>query len=444
MTASKILRSSFKTIKCAVTVGTSSLLTPHCTDDFIKQYKGNYPVRQTNPEDTAAILFTTGSTGPAKGVVYRHRMFEAQVQQLMQYYGIEENEVELPAFPLFALFSPALGVTCVIPDMDPTRPAQVNPANIVEAVNTWQVTNTFGSPSIWRKVTEYCVREGIKLPSLRRVLMAGAPVPLEVLGRFTQILGPAGETHTPYGATETLPTTNACGSDILKPENVKKNREGRGTFVGQPLPGMQVKIIKIVDDVITNFDEKLLLPQGQIGEIIATGPVTTYNYFSLEKATKKAKIAEGETIWHRMGDTGYFDEDNNLWFCGRMAHRVITGEETLFTIPCETIFNNHSAIFRSALVGIGKKGQQEPVIIVEPHGKFWPETDKHKKELVAELLDLGQEKAHTKNIKKVLFCRELPTDIRHNAKIFREKLAKWAAEQGWKTTPGLRKYFFDF
>lgn len=399
-----------------------------CTDDYLA-LAPDHSIERTGPEETAAILFTTGSTGPAKGVVYRHRMFEAQVRQLIDYYGITSQDVEMPAFPLFALFSPALGITCVIPEMDPTRPAQVDPAKIVEAVQAFGVTNTFGSPTIWRRVTEYCIRQKLRLPSLKRVLMAGAPVPVDLLGRFSEILAPGGVTHTPYGATETLPSTNATGPMILAPENLARHRAGGGTFVGEPLPGMEVRIIAISDEPIAEWDESLVLEQGRIGEIVITGPVTTVEYFARPNDTAKSKIRQGQRIWHRMGDLGYFDERGMLWFCGRKAHRVETSAGPLFTVPCETLANRHGDVYRSALVGTGRLGSQRPVMIVEPLPGKYPSNGAEARALKEQILKILAADPLTAGIETVLIHPSFPTDIRHNAKIFREKLAVWASRK---------------
>ena len=176
---------------------------------------GGRELAPTTAGQPAAIIFTTGSTGPPKGVLYTHGNFDAQVEQIRDFYGIRPGEVDLPAFPLFGLFNCAMGVTAVIPDMDPSRPAAVDPTKIIEAVTDWNVTQAFGSPAIWDRVGRYCEAHAIRLPTLRRVLSAGAPVPAEVLRRMKACIHPEGDIHTPYGATEALPVASISASEVL-------------------------------------------------------------------------------------------------------------------------------------------------------------------------------------------------------------------------------------
>lgn len=385
---------------------------------------GDFPCHVPAADDLAAIIFTTGSTGPPKGVRFEHTIFAAQLRLIREYYGITADDVDQPAFPLFALFSTALGARAIIPDMDPTRPAQVDPATFIASINRHQVTYSFGSPAIWNVVSRYCIDKGIVLPSLRQVLMAGAPVPGELLERVSAILLPGAVIHTPYGATESLPIVSMQGAEILA-STWPLSRQGQGTCVGRALPGIEIKVIRIVDDAIPEFSAVEELPPGEIGEIIVRGAVVTRAYENNEEETRLAKIRDGRTLWHRMGDTGYLDAAGRLWFCGRKAHRVVTRAGTLFTIPCEAIVNEHPAVYRSALVGIpcaGAPGTKEAVLIVEPQRSSPPEA-----ELLREVRELAGEHPLTRDIRHFLIHRDFPVDIRHNAKIFREKLAVWAA-----------------
>ena len=379
-------------------------------------------------DDPAAIIFTTGSTGPPKGVLYRHGNFSHQVDELRDFYQIQPGEIDLPGFPLFALFNCAMGVTTVIPDMDPTRPAQVNPRHIVEAVQDWQVTQAFGSPALWNVVAKHCEKERVQLPSLRRVLSAGAPVPPDVLRILKNAIAPEGDIHTPYGATESLPVSSISASEILDGTE-KASRGGAGTCVGRPFPGIKWRVIGVSDSVIPRVEDSIELPNGKIGELIVCGGVVTTEYVTRREVNAISKIQDGERLWHRMGDVGYLDEQNRFWFCGRKAHRVITNQGTLFTIPCEAVFNEHPEVNRSALVGTGETAAKNPVVIIEPFPDRMPRNASHRKRFAHELKQMADRHPHTDRIDQFLFHPSFPVDIRHNAKIFREKLAVWAEKQ---------------
>jgi len=386
---------------------------------------GDEHLPATQAEDPAAIIFTTGSTGPPKGVLYCHGNFDAQVAEIRDFYGIQPGEIDLPGFPLFGLFNCAMGVTTVIPDMDPSRPARVDPRNIIEAVGDWHVTQAFGSPAIWNCVGTYCVSRGVRLPSLKRVLSAGAPVPPSVLDRMMASIADDGEMHTPYGATEALPVSSIGAREVLS-ETAFLSRQGAGTCVGRPFPGIDWQVVRIVDGPIAGLDETEPLGEGEIGELLVRGPVVTRRYVTRPESNALAKIIDGESVWHRMGDAGYLDDQGRFWFCGRVAHRVLTRDGPMYTIPCEAIYNEHPAVFRSALVGIGPTGDQRPVIIVEPFADHRPTNEAARQRLIGELRELGRSHPKTDRIDGVLLHPAFPVDIRHNAKIFREKLAVWA------------------
>jgi acyl-CoA synthetase (AMP-forming)/AMP-acid ligase II len=391
---------------------------------------------RTRATDPAAIIFTSGSTGPPKGVVYEHGMFDAQVDLLRDFYDIKPGEVDLSGFPLFALFNSAMGVTTVIPDMDPTRPAQVDPVKILEAIRDQSVTQAFGSPAIWNRVGRHCEETGEKLGTLHRVLSAGAPVPVQVIERMMAAFEqPGANIHTPYGATESLPIASISGREVLD-ETAPRSQSGAGTCVGHLFPRVQVRIIEITDGPIADISETRELPAGDIGEIVVQAPSTTREYFRLPDATSAAKIADGgqqqhshPPFWHRMGDVGWRDESGRLWFCGRKAHIVKANGRSMFTIPCEAIFNAHPRVFRSALVGIGRAPAQRPVVVIEPEPGEYPESKSDQQSFCNELLELGRANPLTENISTVLFHRSLPVDIRHNVKIFREKLGLWVEQQ---------------
>jgi acyl-CoA synthetase (AMP-forming)/AMP-acid ligase II len=385
--------------------------------------EGAGDIAQTKSDEVAAIVFTSGSTGPPKGVVYRHGNFTAQVEAIRDAYGIEPGEVNLPTFPLFALFDPALGMTTVVPDMDPTRPAKVDPEKIIGPVKEHGVTCMFGSPALLDTVGRWGAERGVKLPSVRRVISAGAPVQPRIIERFQSMLNPEAAIHTPYGATESLPVATISSHEILA-ETRHETARGAGTCVGTPVPSIELEVIGIDDAPISDWNDDLAVDQGTVGEIVVKGPQVTLEYFNADDHNRFAKISDGDRVRHRMGDLGYLDDRGRLWFCGRKSQRVQTADGTLYTDPCEAVFDTHPEVFRSALVGVGEAGRQLPVICVELEPGVG---SSEQRRIRGELLELGASFEHTSGIREVLFHSSFPVDIRHNAKIGRSTLAEWAA-----------------
>ena len=380
----------------------------------------------TAPDEVAGLLFTSGSTGVPKGVVYRHRHFVAQIEMLRAAFGIDPGGIDLPPFPPFALFDPALGTTSIIPDMDPTRPAKANPRRLHAAIARFGVDQLFGSPALMRVLTDH----GQPLPGLKTVMSAGAPVPADVVATLLALLPPDAKFWTPYGATECLPVAIIEGRELLTLRT--RTEQGAGTCVGRPVPPNEVRLIRVDDAAIDTWSDDLIVKGGLVGEITVAGPTATDTYFNRDAATRIAKIretlADGSTrIVHRMGDLGYYDGEGRLWFCGRKTQRVVTADTTLCTEQIEPVFNTHRDVRRTALVGLGSVGAQRAVLCVELRAGVaaseWPRIEE-------ELRHLGEGFVHTAKVEIFLrYPKAFPVDIRHNAKIGREKLAAWAAKQ---------------
>ncbi|MCU1092044.1 AMP-binding protein [Stenotrophomonas maltophilia] len=377
----------------------------------------------TDGEDMAAILFTSGSTGVPKGVVYRHRHFLGQIELLGSAFGMEAGGVDLPTFPPFALFDPALGLTSVIPDMDPTRPAQADPARLHDAIQRFGVTQLFGSPALMRVLA----RHGRPLPSVTRVTSAGAPVPPDVVATIRGLLPAGAQFWTPYGATECLPVAVVEGHELERTRAATEG--GAGTCVGNVVAPNEVRIIAIDDAPLADWSQVRVLATGEVGEITVAGPTATDSYFNRPQATAAAKIAEtladGSTrIVHRMGDVGYFDAQGRLWFCGRKTQRVETAHGPLYTEQVEPVFNTVQGVARTALVGVGSAGAQVPVLCVELQRGQSDSPALHEA-----LRALAGARLPEAGLQHFLVHPAFPVDIRHNAKIGREKLAVWASAE---------------
>lgn len=436
-------RREFPQAKFNVTVGRRWGWGGETLDSLRRSASVNLP--HTTADDPAAIVFTSGSTGPPKGVLYRHETFVTQADEIQRQYDLQPGGVDLACFPLFGLFNVACGVTTVFPDMDFSRPASCDPRKLIVAANEWNCTQAFGSPAVWDKLSRHCETTGERIPTLRKVFSCGAPVPATVLRRTLACVHSEAKMHTPYGATESLPVATIEAQEVLN-ETAAKTDERAGICVGHKFDTIDWRIIRINDEPLATIDETEELPQGEIGELIVRGPQVSRSYAAKAEGGRRkaenggdhhnrlAKIRDDETIWHRIGDVGYFDKQERFWYCGRKSHRVVTAEGTLFTIPVEAIFNSMSMIYRTALVGVGQKGLQTPVLVYETFNPdemllLPSDLDKPLEELPNQLRSLAEKFDHTRTIEHFLKHDKLPVDIRHNSKIHREKLAVWAAER---------------
>jgi acyl-CoA synthetase (AMP-forming)/AMP-acid ligase II len=408
---------SFKSVRFKVT--TKGPKIGNCFPlSVLENYHDSFQSVQLQPDEMAAILFTSGGTGRPKGVVYTHKIYTEQTRLLQKLFSLNDSETDLPCFPLFSLFTLCMGMTSCIPDMNPSQPAKVDPQKILQNIIDNKITFMAGSPAIWEALGSYCEKNIISLPSVKYLVMFGAPVRNKLHKKFAKIL-PNGTTYTPYGATESLPVSNISGKIILE-QTAALTEQGKGTCVGVPVPGVEVAIIEISDEEIESITKACLLKPYEIGEIIVKGDIVTQSYYQSPAETALAKIKDNGSFWHRIGDLGYKDDQGRIWFCGRKTYRVETPSGLLCSVMCEAIFNAHYGVRRSALVGIGEKGKQSATIVIERNeaGKKLS-----KKRLVKELLKVAKNNVLTAQIKSVHFCDHFPVDVRHNIKIDRLKLA---------------------
>jgi acyl-CoA synthetase (AMP-forming)/AMP-acid ligase II len=428
MLLSKVKAAAFASIEQRITVGPSTWFWAGTTLPLC--YKPEYedhPVHPVTEDTEAAILFTSGSTGPAKGVRYTHGMFNTQAQRIAQMYGIQPGQVDVPCFLPFAMFSCTMGMTVVLPDMDFSKPATAEPEKLVEAVLAHGADQLVASPAVLERLGFWCPRKQTHLHSLKRVLTFGAPIRRGLHEDFKHILDEGVEIHTPYGATESLPVASVSSSTILGGTG-ERTAMGQGTCVGAIAPETEVRIIGITDEAIEAWSEELLVEPGGIGEVCVKGPQVSREYKERPDANKTSKIQDPEGgFWHRMGDIGYFDDQDRLWFCGRKSHRVRCSDGVeLYPVRLEGVFNEHPAVRRSAVVGV----EGQPILVVELGARdVEGDVETRRRKIRQELLAMAAANPETERIQTLFFHDGFPVDRRHNAKIHRPELAVWAARR---------------
>ncbi|NXY98454.1 AMP-binding protein [Streptomyces sp. BR123] len=477
-------------------------------------------------DDLLMIGFTTGSTGPAKGVEYTHRMALSIARQIEAVHGRTSEDTSLVTLPFYGVLDLVYGSTLVLAPLAPARVAQADPALLVDALERFGVTTMFASPALLRTLADHLTAATPgrhELPALRCIVGGGAPVPDTTVAALRRVLHADARIHVTYGATEVLPITSIEAGELLgdpvadaasaavadptapaEPAEpaapagggtAARAAEGAGTCVGRPVPGTRVAILPVTDGPLPRLGTGARLPVGRVGEIAVHGASVSPRYHRSPEAdrlhkvldataddaadaaaddaadaagTGAAAVTAGSTpqrTWHRTGDLGYLDEQGRLWFCGRAAQRVRAEHRDLHTVRCEGVFNAHPLVRRTALVGVtdttsphgtgpaagpasgttadsgwgrgrggaggaggagqGPRRPQRPVVCVETEGDLdaeaWPR-------LVAELRALACAHPPTTGLEQAEFLRHpgFPVDIRHNAKIGREELARWA------------------
>lgn len=381
------------------------------------------------PDDPCIVLYTTGSTGPAKPALYRHRNFcqlFRNAHHSWRFWQDGETPVDMAVFPAFLFIPISAGGTMVVPPIDFARegPAEVDSGALVEVVNDCGVKSFFGAPVLLENAARYAIEHGITMPSLIRVIGGGAPMFGPAEKALLQVIGPEGEVAAAYGATEAMPSTEMEAQENLA-EAWDLTEQGAGICVGRPLPGVELKIIEIVDGPIGSIEDTIVPAGGKVGEILVRGKHVSPEYYLDEESTRKNKVPdERGGAWHRFGDTGYVDGKGRLWVCGRVSQRVKAEGGPLFPLMCEPLFDAHPKVRRSGLVGVAGYAGELPVLCVEIEPEF---RRSNVDDLRAELLALASESEVAGRIHNILFKRRLPVDPRHNSKIERPELASWAA-----------------
>lgn len=411
-------------------------LAEHRLRDLYREGRGPFPLPETRRDDLLMIIFTTGSTGPAKGVEYTHGMLDALVAQVESAYPVEDGERGLVTLSLFALVDLFTGCTAVLAPMDPTRPAHVDPDIILGTIERFGVRHMFASPALLRRIAPALRARGAPLPTLRTVVCGGADAPLSLLREIRDALVEDPVVHTTYGSTEALPIATI---DLRELEDGcdERTRDGQGVCVGRPIEGMEIRIVRITDEPLPTWDPSLVEAAGTPGEITLSGPVVSKRYHRDPANDAQHKIREGERVWHRTGDVGTLDDRGRVWLAGRKTQTVTTPEGPRFTMMCESVLNAHESVQRTALVGVGPKGQQLPIVCVEltPTAAASmaalsnDDRAREREALFRALATLADAHTCTRGLRRFILHPDFPVDVRHNAKIDREALALWAGSK---------------
>jgi olefin beta-lactone synthetase len=375
-------------------------------------------------DDEAAVVFTSGATGAAKGVVYRHRQIQAQRDALVRTYGITREDRLVAAFAPFALYGPAMGITSVVPDMDVTSPGTLRAGALADAVAAVRATLVFASPAAI--VSVLASADGLDatqleaLAGVRLLMSAGAPVPAELLREATALL-PQAEPHTPYGMTEALPVADIALADI------EAAGPGNGVCVGPPLPGVDVLIAPL--DGLGRADGALTPEPGVTGEVCIRADHVKDRYDRLWAVERAASRDLG---WHRSGDVGHLDEQGRLWIEGRLVHVVTTAQGVVTPVGIERRVERLPHVTLAAAVGVGPVGTQQVVVVVAT------DPAAPRRALAPESLTAAVRRVVEVPVAAVLVAPELPVDIRHNSKIDRARVAAWASRMLAGDRPGRR------
>ena len=410
----------FRSLRFCVVAGRLPLYGATRLRNLLKPAGGPPAPIHRQADDAALVAFTSGATGRPKGVVFTNRMLTEQLAVFRGQFGFRGGEQDLPLLPVFSLFTAALGVGSIFPPLDPSRPLSLVPKQIIRVMRDLGNQTSFGSPTLWSKLAEYCRQTGTSLPQLRRVFMAGAPVSQATID-LVKAACPQAESFTPYGATEALPVTIAAAADLRQHPTVLALSGEQGTPVGRAIDGVSLRVVQPVGG---SADSPLVdCPERVIGEIVVSGGTVSREYLRRPEATAASKVRDGEKLWHRMGDMGYLDADGQLYFCGRRVHVVATHDRMFHSVPVENVFNTHPQVSRTALVAVDGL----PALVVEPRSRQL--TIDARQRLAEELRALGANDPVTAPISRFYFHPSFPVDARHNAKIFRDRLAVWAATQ---------------
>ncbi|KHD08488.1 hypothetical protein PN36_19505 [Candidatus Thiomargarita nelsonii] len=367
------------------------------------------PIVDCTLEQHGIISFTSGSTGRPKGADRTHFSLIQQHQAIRHNWPVQVDDVLMPAFPVAVLHNLCCGIPTVLPAINFRVPAAVEPKRIIQQINAMAITGLAGAPAyLWRIATEIN-RQKISLLNIRAVIIGGAPVQPS-LCRELRAAFPQARIDVVYGSTESEPISYVSVDEVLTTELDK------GYLVGKPVEIAKVEIVRLPEELstISTLAPYRVKPQ-LVGEIVVCGPHVLRAYVDNPKATKENKLLapDGE-VWHRTGDTGYFDEQGRIWLTGRSKDVVIMGDKRVQPYPIEKQVMDIPGIERAALVNAPKV--KSPILVVSFREQI--EISNIRQQIDEQVKKLGLEGIEIKFIDKI------PVDGRHNSKTDRNLLRK--------------------
>ncbi|WP_404328881.1 long-chain fatty acid--CoA ligase [Mesobacillus maritimus] len=346
----------------------------------------------TTEDDTAVILYTSGTTGSPKGVLLTHKNLYTNAENSAKHNETERGTI-LGVLPLAHVYGLTISnITMLLGGSIVIFP-NFNLAEVFAAIEKYQVRSFSAVPAMIHAMLSYPDGDKYDTSSLEWIGSGSAPLPVVLLNAFQSKFN--ADIYEGYGLSEAAPIVTAHRKGIqIKPGSV-----------GIPIPGVEIKIVD---------DEGKELPVGEVGELIVRGENVTQGYFNNSVETDKI-LKNG---WLHTGDMGRLDEDGYLYIVDRKKDLIIRGGFNLYPRDVEEILNRHEAVSEASVIGIPdeRMGEEMVACVVKKEGN----------EVSAEeLIRYCQEHlAKNKTPRQILFMGALPrngvgkilkTHLRQNA-----------------------------
>jgi len=362
----------------------------------VKPFKGSSPVT-TSPDDSALITFTTGSTGIPKAAKRTHRFLWNQYNAHRTHLKKMSDDIDFATLPIFILNNMAEGITTVIADINPAKPAVFSPEKIVRQIVKHNVTSATASTIFFEKMAEYLLKKETVL-KIDSALLGGSPVYPNMAEKILRAI-PFAKISVIYGSTEAEPIS------IVEAEEVASSDIQNGLYVGNGVDSLSIRVIKPVDAPISLKDGEVLddysVKPGDIGEIIVAGDYVLTEYLNSPQHFKRNKIVDGDIIWHRTGDAGRVSENGDIFLFGRVSNRITLENETIYTLPIERKMFEIEGVKCAAVLRV----RDEIVVVLEAkdnlHSTILKKIEHIKLDIsnyVVEFMDIPRDQRHSAKV----------------------------------------------